>query len=67
MNMNINLTVPETCGKCKHIGRYKTGIFARSPHCCCELMWQLCDEEYRVKEDILDRNCPLKKLAVKED
>lgn len=64
MNMNIDLTVPKTCGECRHIGHYKTVPYARNPHCCCELMWHLCNEDYKVREDSLDINCPLKKLKV---
>lgn len=57
-----NFTPPTTCGKCKFLGRYSEGPFVRNPHCCCELMFDLYDEDYRVKEDTLDKNCPLKDL-----
>lgn len=63
----INMTVPETCGKCRHIGRYKDGPYARNPHCCCELIWRLYEEDYRVKENTLDPNCPLKRMKIRED
>lgn len=52
--------IPETCGKCEHIGRYEASPYARNPHCCCELIWQLKKEEYRVNKNSLDKNCPLK-------
>ena len=55
-----DVKIPETCDKCRHIGRYETGPYVRSPHCCCELIWQLKKEEYRVNKNSLDKNCPLK-------
>ena len=63
MNMK-RFNVPLCCGKCKHIGRYTEGPYVRSPHYCCELMWQLYDEDYRVNPEKLDSKCPLKSLAV---
>lgn len=55
--------LPNTCGKCKFIGRYKDGPYVRNPHCCCELLWQLEEEEHRVREDTLYDECPLKNLT----
>lgn len=55
--------IPNTCGECKFIGRYKSGPFARNPHCCCELIWSLKEEDYKVNENSLDENCPLKLLV----
>ena len=52
--------IPNTCGECDHIGRYEIGPFARNPHCCCELIWQLKKEDYKVDKNSLDENCPLK-------
>lgn len=57
-----NFKVPSTCGECKFIRAYKTGPYARNPHCCCELMWYLIEDDYKVKEDSLDTNCPLRAL-----
>lgn len=54
--------VPETCGKCNFIGCYEIGPFSRDPHCCCELVWRLKEEDYRVNKHTLDENCPLKLL-----
>lgn len=51
--------IPNTCGECKHIGHYKYGAYARNPHCCCELIWQLKGEDCKVDEDSLDEDCPL--------
>ena len=56
--------IPNTCGECKFIGRYESGVYARNPHCCCELMWRLKEEDYRVNKNSLDTNCPLKALAL---
>lgn len=55
-----NVELPNTCGECEHIGRYETGLFARNPHCCCELIWQLAKEDYKVDKNLLDEGCPLK-------
>lgn len=55
-----DVKIPNTCGECKHIGSYKSGSFARNPHCCCELIWELKEEDYEVDENSLDDNCPLK-------
>lgn len=52
--------VPNTCGECGFIGHYEIGIWSRNPHCCCELMWQLKEIDYRVDKNSLDENCPLK-------
>ena len=54
------------CGTCPHIGRYEDGVFARNPHCCCELMWELFNEDYRVDKNTLDENCPLKSEKLRE-
>jgi hypothetical protein len=52
--------IPNTCGECEHVGCYETGPFARHPHCCSELIWQLKKEDYKVDKNSLDENCPLK-------
>lgn len=52
--------VPNTCGECGFIGCYETGPYKRNPHCCCELMYVLKDEDYKVDKNSLDENCPLK-------
>lgn len=54
--------VPNTCGECGFIGRYETGAWIRDPHCCCELIWRLKKEDYRIDKNSLDDNCPLKIL-----
>lgn len=54
--------LPKTCGECKFIGYYEEGIWSRNPHCCCELMFDLYDEDYKVDKDSMDENCPLKDL-----
>lgn len=52
--------IPDTCGECEYIGYYENGIYARNPHCCCELIWELKMEDYKVNKNSLDKNCPLK-------
>lgn len=55
-----DIAVPSKCDECEHIGHYETGVFHRNPHCCCELIWKLKKEDYRVDKNSLDENCPLK-------
>ena len=59
----INITVPDKCDDCKWIGRYEKGLYARHPHCCCELIYKLQDEDYKVNKNTIDKNCPLKAMA----
>lgn len=56
-------TAPKRCGKCRHIGDYTSGPYARNPHYCCELRWRLYEEDYRVNPETLDAKCPLKNAA----
>lgn len=60
-----DLTIPNTCGECKFIGYYESGPFARNPHCCCELIYTLKEEDYKVDKNSLDENCPLKILKIR--
>ena len=55
-----DLDIPQTCGECKFIGYYEDGLWSRNPHCCCELMYNLYDEDYKVDKNSMDENCPLK-------
>ena len=55
--------IPEKCNKCKFIGHYEDGIYSRNPHCCCELYWDLCQDEIRVDKNSRDKNCPLQSLS----
>lgn len=55
--------IPEKCSKCKFIGHYENGIYSRNPHCCCELYWDLHQDEIRVDKNSRDKNCPLNSLA----
>lgn len=57
--------VPNTCGKCNFINGYTSGAYARNPHYCCEFIWYLKNEDYKVDKNSLDKNCPLKFLADK--
>ena len=52
--------IPDKCDNCNFIGRYETGVYKRNPHCCCELIWDLKQEDYRVDKNTVDENCPLK-------
>jgi hypothetical protein len=55
--------IPEKCGKCKFIGNYESGIYSRNPHCCCELYWDLHQNEIRVDKNSRDERCPLQSLT----
>ena len=55
----MNLDPPKKCGDCKFIAHYKHGPYARNPHSCCELIWFLRGDDYRVDEDKLDLGCPM--------
>lgn len=55
--------IPEKCSKCKFIGHYENGIYSRNPHCCCELYWDLHQDEIRVDKNSRDERCPLQSLA----
>ena len=59
----INITVPDKCDDCKWIGKYETGPYIRDPHCCCELIYKLQDEDYRVNKNTVDENCPLRTMG----
>lgn len=54
--------VPNTCGECNFIGYYENYPFNRNPHCCCELIYDLKKEDYKVDKNTLDENCPLKTI-----
>lgn len=53
------MKIPNSCKECRHVGAYTTGPFARNPHYCCELIWELHDEDYKVDPDKIDPECPL--------
>lgn len=55
--------IPEKCSKCKFIGHYENGMYSRNPHCCCELYWDLHQDEIRVNKNSRDERCPLQSLA----
>lgn len=57
--------MPKNCGNCNFIRNYEDGAFSRNPHCCCELIWFLEGEDYRVDQNSLDKNCPLRELPQK--
>ena len=57
---------PSTCGECEFIGRYEDGPFIRNPHCCCELIFDLRGEDYKVDPYSLDEECPLKVLIMND-
>lgn len=47
------------CKECKYIGDYTTRSYVRNPHYCCELIWQLYGEDYKVDPEKLEDRCPL--------
>lgn len=57
------IKIPSKCKKCKCARSYDSGPYARNPHTCCELMWVLFEEDYRVDPGTRDENCPLEKIA----
>ena len=54
------IKMPKSCKECGFLGEYTSGPYARDPHYCCELMWSLYEEDYRVNPDEVDEDCPLK-------
>ena len=58
------IKLPEKCNDCTYIGDYSTGHYARNPHYCCELIWALVHEDYKVNPNIVDTHCPLRKESV---
>lgn len=56
----MEIKLPINCKECMYVGVYDTRPYARNPHCCCELIWQLLHEDYKVDPDTIDTNCPLK-------
>lgn len=60
------MDMPKNCGNCDFIRNYEDGAFSRNPHCCCELIWFLEEEDYRVNPNSLDKNCPLREVPQKQ-
>lgn len=56
------IKIPNKCKKCNCIRSYDTGPYSRNPHACCELMWVLFEEDYKVNPEERDKNCPLEKI-----
>ena len=56
------IKLPMKCKECIHVGDYTSGCYRRNPHYCCELVWQLLREDYKVDPDTIDENCPLKNV-----
>ena len=65
----VTVKMPKKCNECKFVGNYTNGLYIRNPHYCCELMWILYEEDYKVNPDIVDKYCPLKDsiIAVVEE
>lgn len=53
-----------SCKECEHIGNYTDGVYSRNPHYCCELIWELFEEDYKVDPDTIDEKCPLKNIDI---
>lgn len=58
----MKINIPKTCKKCNCCATYDSGYYSRNPHCCCELMYVLFEEDYKVDPNKLDSNCPKLKL-----
>lgn len=58
--MAFNFKMPEKCSECHCCGNYTNGPYVRNPHYCCELIWRLFNEDYKVDPDTVDENCPYK-------
>lgn len=58
---------PKKCGECDFIRNYEDGAFSRNPHCCCELIWFLEGEDYRVNPNSLDKNCLFREVPQKKE
>ena len=56
----MTIEIPTSCKQCRYIGDYTEYPYSRSPHYCCELIWALIHDDYKVNPDIIDENCPLK-------
>lgn len=54
------IKMPKSCGECRFCGDYTEGVWARNPHHCCELWWDLYEEDYKVNPNTVDEDCPLK-------
>lgn len=64
------MKLPKKCKLCEHVGAYKSGPFSKNPHYCCELIWELTHEDYKVDPETIDPKCPLKDsriISFKED
>lgn len=57
------IKIPDKCKGCRFSRYYCSGGFERNPHYCCELMWVLFEEDYKVNPEERDKNCPLEKIA----
>ena len=60
----IEVKMPKKCKECNFIRAYINGVWVRNPHYCCELIYDLYDEDYKVNPDTIDEKCPLKKGIV---
>lgn len=56
----MEVVIPTKCGECQFCGDYTAGPYARNPHYCCEMIWTLIKEDYKVDADTIDEKCPLK-------
>lgn len=56
--------LPMKCKECTYVGEYTSGPFSRNPHYCCELIWQLVHEDYKVDPETIDERCPLKNVEL---
>ena len=56
----IEITLPNSCEKCKFLGAYVDGVWERRLYYRCELASLLFGGNYNVRLSILEDFCPLK-------
>lgn len=61
MDNDMNYVIPKKCSECIYLGHYEIDyLMYGKEYYCCELLWTLIHEDYRVKPESLDTRCPLK-------
>lgn len=60
----MEIKLPTKCGDCQFCGDYTGYPYGRNPHYCCEMIWTLIHEDYRVYPDSIDDKCPLMDISL---
>ena len=60
----MEIKLPTKCIDCQFCGDYTTYPYSRNPHYCCEMIWTLIHEDYRVYPDSIDDRCPLMDISL---